>query len=447
MTPADPPRKSDSGGSGPDGSGPGGTIVHFGVGNFHRAHQAWHLSKMNARAGCDWKILGVSPRRSDVRNLLRPRGWRYRLLIEDADGAEWAELGIHSGVLVAPENPEAVVAAVADPRAALMTFTVTENGYAAAESSAPPAGIFHLIARGLARRRDEKNPGATFISCDNLPENGAVLREKILAAAEAIPANPAEWIARECAFPAAMADRIVPRPDESPRARLRDEFAADDPAAVRTERFSQWVVEDRFAAARPPLESGGVEVAADIRPAQAAKLAMLNGAHSLLACAGLLRGMAFVHEAAAHPGIAARVGRLWDEAAEMLDPPADYRVRLAARFRNAALAHRLAQIAADSSRKIPARWTPMLRARRAAGLASPALENAAAQWTALMMKTAGKGIRPDDPQAELLIAAARSGPKALLALDSVFGDFFAAQPRLMEKISREAIRLAESEKR
>lgn len=416
-----------------------GIVVHFGVGNFHRAHQAWHLSAMNARAGCEWRILGIAPRRPHSRNLLRPRKWRYHLLMEESGGAEVADMRIHSGVLVAAENPHAAAAAVADPRAALLTFTVTEQGYEAAESFAPPAGMFRLLAEGLERRRRAGSGGATLMSCDNLPQNGAVLRDKVLSAAAP---ELGEWIARECAFPSTMVDRIVPRPDDFLQKRLRAEFGIDDPAALRTEKFSQWVVENKFADGAPPLELGGVEIVADIARPQAAKLAMLNGAHSLLACAGLLRGMEFVHQAAVHPGLSAQVEALWDEAAEIARPPADYRARLAARFRNPALAHQLAQIATDSSRKIPARWMPVLRARKAAGLSSPALESAVASWAALMTRRTAQGAAPDDPLAGQITESARRGAKALLALDFVFGDFFAAQPDLAEKVARKAVQLA-----
>lgn len=396
---------------------------------------------MNARAGCNWRILGVAPRRPNSRDLLRPRGWRYHLLVEDARGAELTEMRIHSGILVASENPEAVAAAVADPRAAMMTFTLTEKGYESPESFARPSGVFRLLANGLEARRRAGRGGATLMSCDNLPDNGGALREKVLSAAGP---DLAEWIARECAFPATMVDRIVPKTDNALRERLRNEFGIDDPAPVRTEKFSQWMVENKFAGAPPPLEAGGAQIVEDIRPPQAAKLAMLNGAHSLLACAGLLRGMEFVHEAAAHPELAAQIGALWDEAAEVAPPPPNYRARLSERFRNAALAHRLEQIAADSSRKIPARWMPVLRARAAAGLSSPALESAAANWAAFMMNCAARGTAPDDPLAGKLMSAARSGPKALLALDEVFGDFFAARPELAKSVAQKALRLSEA---
>lgn len=419
----------------------GGIVLHFGVGNFHRAHQAWHLAKMNARAGCDWRILGVAPRRPNSRDLLRPRNWRYHLLIEDVRGAELTEMKIHSGILVAPENPEAVAAAVADPRAALITFTLTEEGYASPESLARPSGVFHLLAEGLDARRRAGRGGATIMSCDNLPDNGDALREKILAAAAP---DLAEWIARECAFPATMVDRIVPKTDDALRERLRNEFGIDDPAPVRTERFSQWMVENKFADSPPPLEAGGARIVEDIRPPQAAKLAMLNGAHSLLACAGLLRGMEFVHEAAAHPELAAQTNALWDEASEIAPSPPDYRLRLSERFRNAALAHRLEQIAADSSRKIPARWMPILRARAAAGLPSPALESAVATWAALTINQTARGLTPDDPLAKKLTSAARSGPAPLLALNDVFGDFFTAQPELAKRVAQKTLQLSEA---
>lgn len=413
-----------------------GIVVHFGVGNFHRAHQSRFIARANRADNARWRIWGVCPRQSVARDRLRRQNWRYHLLLEDGDGAQLEEMRVHDNILVAPENPQAVRDVVAAPRTAMATFTITEKGYAA-ETARPSAGVFRLLAEGLERRRQAGLGGITLMSCDNLPENGVALRASLL---RAVPADSAlaDWIGRCCAFPSSMVDGIVPWTDNSLRCRLREEFGVEDEWPVRAEPFSQWVVENQFAAGpRPPLEKGGVEIADSVAPYERVKLGMLNGAHSLLAYAGLRRGVRFVRDAIRHLGLAKKTEAYWDEAGLVARPPAAldlraYRTSLRKRFANPVLAHELEQIAMDGSQKIAVRWLPLLKIRTESGQSSPALCDAVAEWVAFCIWRIVNGEQLDDPLSGELTSAARQGPEQILTAG--FGGFFARYPRLASGI-------------
>lgn len=414
----------------------GGVVVHFGVGNFHRAHQAWHIDAANRQAKTDWRILGVCPRRPTARDLLRPQNWRYHLLTEGGGGARLEKMNIHCDILVAGENPRGVSESVADSQTALATFTITEEGYFADDE----AGIFRLIAAGLQHRRQNNSGGLTMLSCDNLPENGKALRAALLRATEKIPGLP-EWTDKHCTFPSSMVDRIVPRTDDALRLRLRNEFDIADKWPVTAENFSQWVVEDCFASDRPALELGGAEIVADARPYENAKLTMLNGAHSLLAYEGIARGFCFMHEAAKDAALRKQTNIFWDEVAETVNAPPtfnlrDYRRQLMERFAAAAPIHRLEQIASDGSRKIAARWLPALHTRTRAGLAAPALCDAIAAWVVFCREKTQRRELINDPMAAQLQQAAKKGAEHLLGLQPVFGGFFDDHPAVAVDILR-----------
>ena len=418
----------------------GGVVVHFGVGNFHRAHQARCIAHANRAAGVDWRIWGVCPRQPAARDRLRRQNWRYHLLVEDRDGAQLEEISVHDSILVAPENPRAVVGALASPLATMATFTVTEKGYFAAEAAEPPAGVFHLVAKGLEQRRKGGLDGITLLSCDNLPENGGALRNALFRAIRPRPAL-ADWVEKRCAFPSSMVDGIVPRAGDQLRRRLREEFGVEDEWPVQAEKFSQWVVENRFAGPRPPLERGGAEIVDNAAPYERVKLGMLNGAHSLLAYAGLRRGARLVRDAVNNRELTKKMESYWGEAEAAMSPPAGFdlrahRARLRERFANPALAHRLEQIAEDGSQKIAARWLPLLRTRADTGMQSPVLCDAVAEWIAYCAQKIADAEPLDDPLADALARALREGPERVLSMGAVFGDLFVRHPGLATDIAR-----------
>ncbi len=399
-------------------------IVHLGIGAFHRAHQAWYTDRAMDAGNRDWAICGVSLRSGDVAGQMCPQDGLYTVTERSAEGWHSRLVGAVREVLVAPQQPDAVIARLCAPSTRIASLTVTEKGYCrAADGSLDPAlaaegSIYSLLAKALRARHDAGLAGLTLLSCDNLADNGRQL-ERLMTAYLALHDQAlGAWFERECACPSTMVDRIVPATTAEDRANLSDRIGLADEAAVMTEPFSQWVIEDRFAGARPQWEAVGAELVSDVRPYETAKLRMLNGAHSLLAYVGLVHGHAYVHEAVADPAIRPLVERLMaDEAAPTIDaaPGQDmsaYAEALLGRFANPALQHRLAQIAMDGSQKIPQRWLETLAANQARGRNCPAILAGIAAW---IRHLRGANGPVDDPRAAELAEAAR-GPDPLAAL-------------------------------
>lgn len=377
-------------------------IVHLGIGAFHRAHQAAFTDDAMALGDRDWGIAGVSLRSPSVRAQLAPQDGLYSLVERGSDEERVRVIGAVRASLVAGEDQPAILEALAAPDTHILSFTITEKGYHRAPGGdldfdaeairadltqgGVPRSIYGLLRAGLERRRAAGRPGLTLLSCDNLAGNGAVLRDMLGAFLDAADPGLASWFAAECAVPCSMVDRIVPATTPDDLDALARRFGVRDEAAVITEPFRQWVIEDRFAGPRPRWEAVGAEIVGDVHGYELAKLRMLNGAHSALAYLGLRSGHAFVHQAIADPSIRRTVEQLIHiEAASTLPPtpgfdPRAYAGRLLDRFANRRLPHSLAQIAMDGSQKIPQRWLATLSERSARGDASPALSEALAAW-------------------------------------------------------------------
>ncbi|MDO7843511.1 mannitol dehydrogenase family protein [Sphingomonas immobilis] len=390
-------------------------VVHLGLGAFHRAHQAPVFDALAAGGDLRWGVTGVAMRSPGVVAALAAQDGLYSLSQRGGDEAAPRVIGVLKALLVAAQDPEAVIAALADPDTHLVTLTITEKGYL----DHGPASAAGLIARGLERRRGLGLAPLTILSCDNRAHNGAVARDAVLAAAQGAGIGDAglRWIAEQAAFPATMVDRITPAATPAMIAESSALLGREDAAAVWTEPFWQWVIEDRFAAARPDFASAGVQLVADVAPWEAAKLRLLNAAHSTLAYHGLLRGHRFVHEAIADAQLAALIEQVWDEAAVTIDAAvvdvAAYRAALRRRFANPALPHALIQIAADGSQKLPPRLLATLGERSDRGLASPALAAAVAGWVVALGRIDGLA---DPLLAELQpIARGTESPSAILA--------------------------------
>lgn len=410
------------------GPRPAPRVVHLGLGAFHRAHQALVFDDLG------WGVTGASLRSPAVRDAMAPQDGLYSLVT----GGEVRVIGAVREVLL--DTPQ-LITRIAAPETRLVTLTVTEKGYL------PGGRAIAILAEALARRTD----GITILSCDNLPRNGVVLREAVLDAA----GDRADWIDAHCAFPQTMVDRIVPATEAADIATLAARIGVEDRAMVKTEAFTQWVIEDRFAAGeRPDFEAAGVQVAADIAPWETAKLRLLNGAHSGIAYLGGLAGIDFVHEVVALSGGLRFVEALWDEAETTLNPPpglnlAAYRAALLARFANPDLQHRTVQIAMDGSQKLPQRLLAPIAARLERGQEIDMLALAVAGWMHWQNgKTdAGTGFTVDDPLAGETARrlAGLYDPadqvRALLAIDAIFPPALAADPRLVEAVTRQLRRL------
>ncbi|UKK83214.1 mannitol dehydrogenase family protein [Sphingopyxis sp. BSN-002] len=402
-------------------------IVHIGIGAFHRAHQAVYTDDAMAAGDRDWGIVGVSLRSGDVASQLNPQDGLYSVSMRSAAGSELRLIGAVQKVLVAADDPQAVVDAIAAPTTHIVSFTVTEKGYLRGSDGAldldaakGASSLYRFVGAALAARKASGLSGLTLLSCDNLASNGAALKALMRQYLAAEYSHLVDWFDRECCCPATMIDRIVPATTDADRAAVEAALGVRDEGAVVTEGFSQWVIEDDFAGPRPRWEKVGAELVADVAPYETAKLRMLNGAHSALAYIGLGAGHEFVHQAIADPAIRPVIERLMrDEAAPTIDaaPGQDlsaYADALLDRFANPALHHRLIQIAMDGSQKIPQRWLETLAWHQKRGRRCPSLEAAIAAWIAFL-----RSEHPvDDPLADKLREAAAAPD----AMQKLFGD-------------------------
>jgi fructuronate reductase len=429
-------------------------LVHLGLGAFFRAHGAIYLEEAMASSGGDWGIVGVSLRSPDVRDALAPQGCVYTALELGPEGESARVVGSVAEVLVAPEDPAAVLARMADPAVRIVTLTVTEKGYchepATGRLDLGHPDIVHDLAnplprsapgflvRALARRRDAGHRPFTALSCDNLPANGRLLRGIVLDLARALDPALADWIAAEGRFPATMVDRIVPATSAADIARVERLTGYHDAAPVLHEPFRQWVIEDDFVdSARPDLAAVGVELVVDVTPYEHMKLRMLNGTHSALAYLGYLAGHETIADTTADPVFTRFVTRLWtEEIIPAVAPPpgvdlATYAEALLRRYRNPAIRHRTWQIAMDGSQKLPQRFLGTIAEGLEAGRSVDGLCLAVAGWMRYVggVDERGGAIDVRDPMAERLRRAAGSAdPMAgLLALREVFPEALAAR--------------------
>ncbi|MDI5986164.1 mannitol dehydrogenase family protein [Halomonas sp. M4R5S39] len=363
-------------------------IVHFGVGGFHRAHQAMYLDAlMNRGEALDWGIVGVGVMPGDRRmqEVLAAQDHLYTLVVKHPDGRrEPRVIGSMIDYLFAPDDPEAVIARMVDPATRIVSLTVTEGGYnfhpvsgafdlddpAVQHDLAHPAApttTFGLIIEALARRRARGIPPFTVMSCDNIQGNGEVAHRMFTAFARARDGELGAWVAAEVAFPNSMVDRITPVTAAADIEELAGRFGIDDAWPVVCEPFTQWVLEDRFVTGRPAFEAVGVQVVDDVEPYELMKLRLLNASHQALCYFGYLAGYRYAHEVCQDPLF---VDFLLDymrrEGSPTLAPVPGvdlerYRLTLIERFANPEIKDTLARLCAESSDRIPKWLLPVIR--------------------------------------------------------------------------------------
>jgi fructuronate reductase len=428
-------------------------IVHFGIGAFHRAHQAAYTEDVLGRVGGDWRIAGVSLRGSTVAEQLNPQDGLYAVNVRAADRSSYRVVAAVDRVLEARRSPAAVLAQLAAPGVKIVSLTVTEKGYChdpasgalnaahpevredLARPDEPTTALGYLVAALRGRRARGAAP-FTVLCCDNLPHNGAMLRGLVLQLADLMDTQLRAWIEANVSFPSTMVDRITPPTTAADTAEAARALGVEDRGVVVTEPFSQWVIEDGFGTDRPRWETAGAAIVGDVAPYELAKLRLLNGSHSALAYLGYLAGHTYVHEAMNDSALARFVaGLMRAEIAPTLAPPAGfdlerYELDLLARFRNPALNHRTWQIAMDGSQKLPARLLGTVRDRLTASRPIAGLALAIAGWMRYVggIDERGAAIDVRDPlHAELAAAARSSGgaPRdlaaALLRIKAIFG--------------------------
>ena len=443
-------------------------IVHFGVGGFHRAHQAVYLDDlMNRGEALDWAICGVGVLPGDraMAEALHGQDMLYTVMLKHADGSRDARvIGSIADYLFAPDDPEAVIARMADPGVRIVSLTITEGGYSIDPSTGvfdpsspdivadlagdgtPPRSAFGLIVAALGRRRAAGIAPFTIQSCDNIQSNGDVARQAISGFARLLDPDLADWILAEVAFPNAMVDRITPVTTDADRAEVTERYGLVDAWPVVCESFTQWVVEDHFPLGRPAWESVGAQLVGDVLPYELMKLRLLNASHQALTYFGYLVGYRYAHEALADARIAELLRRYMErEGTPSLEPvpgvdlPA-YRAQLIERFANPEIRDTLARLCAETSDRIPKWLLPVVRHDLEAGIPVPYAAAVVASWAryALGVDEQGEPIvvvdRLRDELAEYA-RAERERPGAFLENRALFGDL-ADQPAFTEPYLR-----------
>ncbi len=426
-------------------------IVHLGIGNFHRAHQAWYTA--HAPDAAQWGIAGFTGRRADMAEALRPQDGLYTLITRSADGDAFELVGALSAVHAAAEH-DAYLDYLSRSEVAIVTITVTEAAYLRApdgrldaggdvvqrdlealrkDPRAPVGSLPARLVAGLVARRSAGAAALTILSCDNLPENGAVtetvVRDLAALLDQSLNHSLTTWIEANVDFATSMVDRITPGTTDEDRKLVEEACGYVDAYPVPTEPFNEWVISGAFPAGRPRWEEAGVTLVADVGPFEQRKLWLLNGSHSMLAYAGSVRGHQTIDEAIADDDCRSWVEAFWDEASRHLSLPADditkYRQALLNRFSNPRAQDQLSRIAADGSAKLPVRTLPTVRAERAAGRIPIGCATTLAAW---VLHLRGLGAPIKDPGATAAQAAATGGeldvavPAVLDVLEPGLGD-------------------------
>jgi fructuronate reductase len=391
--------------------------LHLGLGSFFRAHQAWYTDR--AADADEWGIAAFTGRRPDLARALEAQDGLYTLVTRGAEGDACSVVRSVSAARAADDH-DAWLRLMARPEVQVLTITVTEAGYGAGGAPA------RIVAGLQARRASDAGP-LTLVPCDNLPDNGGRLAAVLRDVAGGVDASLVGWMDEHVSTVTTMVDRITPATTDEDRAAVRAATGVEDSSPVVTEPFTEWVLSGAFAGDRPAWETAGARFVDDVRPHEERKLWLLNGAHSLLAYTGRLRGRTTVAEAIADPTCRSWVESWWDCCAPYLALPASevdgYRAALLERYANPRIRHTLAQIAVDGSQKLPVRFLPVLGRERAAGRLPEAAVTVLAAWVLhLRDGTAVQDVRAAE------LAPLASGPleesvrRLVAALDPALAD-------------------------
>lgn len=427
-------------------------IVHFGFGAFHRAHQALLTDRVLNEQGGDWGICEISLFSGDkLMSDLRAQDHLYTVLEKGATGNQAYIIGAVKECLNAKlDGMEAIIEKFCEPQVAIVSLTITEKGYCIdpatgkldtrneriihdLENPHQPHSAPGLLVEALHRRRERGLAPFTVLSCDNIPDNGHVVRQAVLGMAQKRSPELAQWISEQVTFPATMVDRIVPAATDESLTEIADLLGVQDPCAISAEPFIQWVIEDNFVAGRPAWETAGVQLVDDVQPWEQMKLRMLNGSHSFLAWLGYLAGYQHISDCMqdSHFRQAARLLMLQEQAPTLRITGVnlqEYADSLIERFSNPALKHRTWQIAMDGSQKLPQRMLESIRWHLANGGDWSLLALGVAGWMRYVSGVDEKGEAIDvrDPLSEKIRervenSAPENRVDALLTLQSIFG--------------------------
>lgn len=422
-------------------------IVHFGVGGFHRAHQAMYVDRLleNGQAK-EWGIagVGVMPADRKMADVMATQDGLYTLLLEKPDGTREARvIGSIVDYRYAPDDPESVIELLAAPSTGIISLTITEGGYNIDHvGGADGVNVFGLVVDALARRRDRGIASPTIVSCDNIEGNGEVARHAFTTYAERVHPGLGEWIGTHTKFPNSMVDRITPVTTPDVIDVVATEFGIDDQWPVVAEPFTSWVLEDDFVDGRPPLEDVDVLMVDDVTPYELMKLRLLNASHQSLCYFAYLAGYRLVHDAAGDPLFADfLLAYMDDEATPTLKPVPgidlpDYKRTLIERFANPGVRDTIARLCYGSSDRIPKWLLPVIRENLRTGAPIRLSAATVASWARYAEGTdeQGQPIEVQDQLADVLVPLARSqreNPTAFIENTDVFGDL-ATDERFVE---------------
>lgn len=442
-------------------------IVHIGIGAFHRAHQAFFTEAVLNKFGGDWGIVGCSLRSASVADQLNPQDGLYTMVERSSVGEKFQVIGAVKRVVVGPDDPRVLIDAMAAEQTKIVSLTVTEKGYChdpatgalnlehpdilhdLANPDAPKSAIGYIVS-ALKVRKQSGIKSFTALSCDNLPDNGKILRAAVTGFAERLDPELAGWIEKNTTFPCTMIDRIVPATTSYDRDGLESVVGYKDEGVVVTEPFAQWVIEDAFCNGRPQWDEVGALLVEDVSVFEDLKLKLLNGSHSLLAYSGYLAGFETVSDAMAEPAFEKLVTHYMDhDVGSILKVPAGfdvdaYKQELRDRFNNSSLKHKTYQIAMDGSQKLPQRLLGTLREQlqREDGSHSVILL-AIAAWIKYVggVDERGEPIPVQDPMADQLrnAHAEAASPSDLiekmLDIGAVFGTDLKKNKRLVAELT------------
>lgn len=429
-------------------------IVHFGVGGFHRAHQAMYLDRlMQDGTARDWAICGVGllPGDRHMADVLRAQDGLYTLVTKHPDGTlEPRVIGSIARYLYGPADPTAVLDQMVDPAVRIVSLTVTEGGYhvnpvsGELDPTAPelqhdlahpdePSSMFGYVLAALRRRRAAGVPPFTVVSCDNIQGNGDVARAMLVAFARLQDPDLGDWIDAEVSFPNSMVDRITPATAAADRTMVATRFGIIDEWPVVAEPFVQWVLEDDFPTGRPPFQDAGVQMVDDVVPYEMMKLRLLNASHQALCYLGYLAGYRYAHEVAVDPLFRSFLLRYMREEGAPTLPPVPgvdlrgYQHQLIERFANAHVRDTLARLCAESSDRIPAWLVPVIGDNLRAGGSVACSALVVAAWARYAEGTdeQGRPIEVVDQRRDRVMAAAgrqRHDDLAFLRDRALFGD-------------------------
>ena len=428
-----------------------GGIVHFGVGNFHRAHQAVYLDDLfNLGLDHDFALIGAGVRANDedMRRKLLGQDYLTTVVEQEADRTS-ARVTAAMVDFLPVGDLELIGEALANPQVRIVSLTVTEGGYyidpasqqfdaghpdivADSNSTDAPKTVFGLILLGLRLRRARGIQPFTVMSCDNIPGNGHVTQNAVAGLAELIDPALADWVRTSVAFPNGMVDRITPATGQRERDALEADFGIVDAWPVFCEEFKQWVLEDHFPAGRPALEKVGVQFVPDVAPYEHMKIRILNGGHATIAYPAGLLDIHFVHEAMEHPLVRAFLAKVEREEIIPVVPPVPdtdlgaYYELIERRFSNPKIGDTIQRLCLDGSNRQPKFVLPSAADRLAAGQSVTGLALVSALWARYCYgeSDSGRMIPPNDPNWDRLTTlakAAKTDPKAWLSMGDIFG--------------------------